>query len=98
MKMYSSDGAYAIGEILARSQTSDLVQSRLAFRAASNVVTPVLNDDVVIDGVRGDVTIRGSVGVGSIADGDAPNSTIYYSTTQSKLVYKNSAGTVNVLY
>ena len=98
MKLYSGDGAYAIGEVLARSQTSDLVQSRIALRAASNVVTPVLNDDLVIDGVRGDVTIRGSVGVGSIADGSAPNSTIYYSTTQSKLVYKNSAGTVNVLY
>ena len=62
----------------------------------------VKDNTATIDGgcviANTDVTIRGSVGVGSIADGSAPNSTIYYSTTQSKLVYKNSAGTVNVLY
>lgn len=33
-----------------------------------------------------------------LADADAPNSTLYYSTTASKLVYKNSAGVVNNLY
>lgn len=32
------------------------------------------------------------------ADGDAPNNSIYYSSTQSKLVYKDSGGTVNDLY
>jgi hypothetical protein len=31
-------------------------------------------------------------------DGSAPINSIYYSTTQSKLVYKDSGGTVNVLY
>lgn len=34
----------------------------------------------------------------SSADGSAPNNSIYYSTTQSKLVYKDSGGTVNDLY
>lgn len=34
----------------------------------------------------------------SIVDSSAPNNSVYYSTTQAKLVYKNSAGTVNVLY
>ena len=34
----------------------------------------------------------------SLADSAAENNTVYYSTTQSKLVYKDSGGTVNVLY
>jgi hypothetical protein len=33
-----------------------------------------------------------------MADGSAENDTIYYSTTASKLVYKDSGGTVNPLY
>lgn len=33
-----------------------------------------------------------------IADADAVNDSVYYSTTASKLVYKNSAGVVNNLY
>jgi hypothetical protein len=34
----------------------------------------------------------------SVADANAPNSTLYYSTTASKLVWKDSAGAVNNLY
>jgi hypothetical protein len=34
----------------------------------------------------------------SVADANAPNSTLYYSSTASKLVWKNSAGVVNALY
>jgi hypothetical protein len=34
----------------------------------------------------------------SSADASAPNNSIYYSTTASKLVYKDSGGTVNNLY
>jgi hypothetical protein len=34
----------------------------------------------------------------SIADSSAPNNSVYYSTTQSKLAYKDSGGTVNTLY
>lgn len=34
----------------------------------------------------------------SLADASAPNNSVYYSTTQSKLVYKDSGGTVNNLY
>jgi hypothetical protein len=48
-----------------------------------NIVTP-----------RDGVALRPSV----FADTDAPNNSIYYSTTASKLVYKNSAGVVNALY
>jgi len=54
----------------------------------------------------GDIDVGGSVvidGSGyfrpvSSADASAPNNSIYYSTTQSKLVYKDSGGTVNTLY
>ena len=34
----------------------------------------------------------------SSADADAPLNSIYYSTDSSKLVYKDSGGTVNDLY
>jgi len=34
----------------------------------------------------------------SSADADAPNNSIYYSTDSSKLVYKDSGGTVENLY
>lgn len=34
----------------------------------------------------------------TVADANAPNSTLYYSSTASKLVWKDSAGAVNNLY
>lgn len=34
----------------------------------------------------------------TLADADAPNSTLYYSSTQSKLVWKDSGGVVRNLY
>lgn len=34
----------------------------------------------------------------SLADGDANNNSVYYSTTQNKLVYKDNSGVVNDLY
>lgn len=34
----------------------------------------------------------------SFADTSAPNSSLYFSTTQSKLVWKDSSGTVHDLY
>jgi len=40
----------------------------------------------------------GSLKPASLADSSAVNDSIYYSTTASKLVYKDSGGTVNALY
>ncbi len=40
----------------------------------------------------------GAVSPGSMADAQAPNNSIYFSTTIGKLVYKNAAGDVNALY
>lgn len=34
----------------------------------------------------------------TLADSDAKNGTIYYSSTQSKLVFKDSGGNINALY
>jgi hypothetical protein len=98
LDLYSADGSYPIGKIVAQSISSDYAQSKVILRATSHIINGPLNDDLVVDGAQGDVTIRGSAKVGSLADGSAPNSTIYYSTTQAKLVYKNASGTVHVLY
>lgn len=46
------------------------------------------------DGLAGDTPVIPP----SYADGNAPNSTLYYSTTASKLVYKDGGGVVNNLY
>lgn len=43
-------------------------------------------------------TFGGGITPASMADAAAANNTIYYSTTASKLVYKDSGGTVNALY
>ena len=44
------------------------------------------------------VGANGSFKPSSMADGTAPNNAIYYSTTQARLVYKDSAGGVHPLY
>lgn len=44
------------------------------------------------------VTAEGGVRFASMADGTAQNDTTYYSTTQSKLCYKDGGGTVHTLY
>jgi len=46
----------------------------------------------------GTLSVVGAITPASLADASAPNNSVYYSTTQSRLVYKNSAGTVNNLY
>jgi len=52
------------------------------------------NAGSVLSAVKSD----GSIQPASMADSAATNNSIYYSTTASKLVYKDSAGTVNNLY
>jgi hypothetical protein len=45
-----------------------------------------------------DATFGGAIKPATIADASAPNNAIYYSSDASKLVYKDSGGTVNNLY
>jgi len=44
------------------------------------------------------VRTDGSIAMASLLDADAANNSLYYSLDQSKLVYKDSTGTVNDLY
>ncbi len=44
--------------------------------------------------IRGD----GTIDPAQLADGSAANDSVYYSTTASKLVYKDGRGVVNNLY
>jgi len=44
------------------------------------------------------VDVNGCINPVSIADATAANNSIYYSTDATKLVYKDSGGTVNSLY
>lgn len=41
---------------------------------------------------------NGAIEPSSLSDANASNNRIYYSTTQSKLVYKDSSGIVHNLY
>ena len=44
------------------------------------------------------VTNKGAIKVASLANADAPNSSLYFSTDASRLVWKDAGGTVNNLY
>jgi hypothetical protein len=56
-----------------------------------NIYQDVPSSDFLIRG-------NGTIAPVSIADADAQNVSIYYSTDANKLVFKDSAGTVNALY
>lgn len=44
------------------------------------------------------IDANGAISVATMADSSAPNSSLYYSSTASKLVWKDAGGTVNNLY
>lgn len=48
--------------------------------------------------ISGAVTVSGAFTPATLTDAAAPNGSIYYSSTASKLVYKDAGGTVNNLY
>lgn len=71
-------------------QTAPLFRARTVDNindASQTVATDIMTIDA-----------KGGINPASMADSSANNNSIYYSTTQSKLVYKDSAGTVNNLY
>jgi len=67
--------------------------------SAHSDLTGLTEDDhtqyILADGSR---AFTDGIQPASLADASASNNTIYYSTTASKLVYKDSGGTVNNLY
>ena len=75
----------------------DGAASEFVISSASNVTISNNLDTDSLD-VTNDATIGGGLTPGHMTDAAASNDTIYYSTTQSKLVYKDSGGTVNNLY
>lgn len=56
------------------------------------------NKTVIGNSSTTSATIYGAMGIQSYADSSAPNSSLYYSSTQSKLVWKDAGGVVNNLY
>ena len=65
------------------------------------VLGPTMDAPRALLDVRGDVTLDGAVHPGSMPDsgsGAPGNNSLYYSTTQNKLVYKDASGTINALY
>jgi hypothetical protein len=56
-----------------------------ALRQAQSALNKSINDN-------------GSIRAISMADADAVNGSIYYSTTAGKLVFKDNSGTVHALY
>lgn len=65
---------------------------------ASSQTAPAINIRNSSSSTIMSVNADGSITPTSLADSSASNNTIYYSTTASKLVYKDSGGTVNNLY
>ena len=72
------------GKVIVRGLASNTVNLQEWQNSAGSTLAAVLSN--------------GAIQPASMADSAAANNTIYYSTTASKLVYKNSAGTVNNLY
>ena len=52
----------------------------------------------LITRIEGRVRMDGSIIPETLADADAENNSVYFSSTQSKLVYKDGSGVVNDLY
>ena len=79
----NANAAGVIGQIIKLAATP--TANALEVRSSGNTVLSAL-------------TSTGAFSPPSLADADAANNTIYYSTTASKLVYKDPGGTVNELY
>jgi hypothetical protein len=96
--MAASSGSAAIYFLLKDDGSSD------GFTAYQDDTTKYLSPDTnnVFDLGRSSYMWANIFGMyyrpGSSTDAAAPNNSIYYSTTQSKLVYKDSGGSVNDLY
>jgi len=67
---------------------------KLGATATANALQVTDSSDVVLTAIKA----GGGLQPASMADGSAPNSTLYYSTTASKLVFKDAGGVVNALY
>jgi len=55
-------------------------------------------DAQLVDSLLGRFHTSGAIEPITLADANAELNSVYYSSTQSKLVYKDASGTVNNLY
>lgn len=86
--------------LCAGKSTGNATPGYLSFQTstagASGTTLQTLSERMRIDSSQ--ITANLCIKPASMADGSAPNDSIYYSTTASKLVYKDSGGGVNNLY
>lgn len=100
--MYSLEKSVLIGsgaavESIDGTATNAIVIGYQTAGKGSNTTT-IGNDDTTECHLYGHVIPTGAFKPASLADSAAPSNAIYYSTTQNKLVYKDSGGAVNNLY
>ena len=93
-----SDKNYSIGLAIGASAAATSKGIQIQRTSGSGTGT----NFEVVNGAGGSVLMsinhNGSITPATLADASASNNSIYYSSTAGKLVYKDSAGTVNNLY
>lgn len=89
---------YTINNSGAQSGTAAGIYSRATETNLNGMAHNLIDLGTVGLGGLFSVTNKGAIKVATIADADAPNSSLYYSSTASKLVWKDSGGVVNNLY
>ena len=77
---------------------SPMLQGQRATTSSGTITGPLVKFNIYGGAVLFQVLADGSVRLPQISDSDAGNDTMYYSSTASKLAYKDSGGTVHALY
>lgn len=90
----SRSGSPQMAEIRANAADKKLMVLKHAASPTANFLEMVSSTDSLLSAF----TAKGAWSPPTMADGDAANNTIYYSSTASKLVYKDGSGSVNALY
>lgn len=97
MRELSYTGVTKIAQIVAPHNSGhNTIRQRLYASSAQNVDMTQWVDSSAA--VMTAIAKNGAIKIVSLADSAAENSTLYYSTDASKLVWKDSGGTVNNLY
>ncbi len=90
--------AYTINNSGAQTGTATGIYSRATETALNGMLHNLIDLGTTALGSLFSVNNVGAIKVATIADGSAPNSSLYFSSTASKLVWKDAAGVVNNLY
>jgi len=90
--------AYTINNSGANTGTATGIYSRATETALNGMLHNLIDLGTTALGSLFSVTNVGAIKVATIADGSAPKSSLYFSSTASRLVWKDAGGTVNNLY